>query len=473
MSIAELAGTTDPDVYPDEGPRPADGGFDRTPPHDNDAEQAVLGAMMLATQRSTARVIDEIDAELRDPADFYKPAHETIYRAIIDMYGASTGATPRIDPITVAAELTRRGELAKVGGAAYLHTLVQTVPTTANGPHYAAIIRERAALRQIIQAGTRMVQMGYAATDDADRIAADAMAEVQAAATGTTEATPPLSVADRWETFLDELQAGEDPSALDTPWRDLNDVIQLKPGQLITVGAATAGGKSLFGMNLAAHVALKRNRPALVISLEMGGGELMARLTAAEANINVDRLIRRQCTEQDWERIAKVSDRMANAHNFVLDDSAHLTLSKIRARIRWMTARGHAPAIVVADYLQLMTPEGTSKNPSRAQEVAEISRGLKLIAMEFGIPVVALAQFNRGAVGRRPLVSDFKDSSAIEQDSNIIVLLHRELAEDGTDTGPKAGTVEAIIAKNRNGASGRIVELAFQGHMGRLASMAR
>jgi replicative DNA helicase len=206
--------------------------------------------------------------------------------------------------------------------------------------------------------------------------------------------------------------------------------------------------------------------------MEMGGSELMARLTAAEAGVNLDSLVRRRITEIDWKRIAKISDRLSNAHNFVLDDSPSLTLGKIRARLRWMTSLGNAPAIVVADYLQLLTPENSRGPKNRTQEVSEISRGLKLIAMEFKIPVVALAQFNRGAVGRRPLLSDFKESSAIEQDSNIVLLLHRELAEDGTDTGPKAGQVEVTVAKNRNGAAGRIVDLAFQGHMARLSSMA-
>ncbi|WJV51818.1 replicative DNA helicase [Streptomyces flavofungini] len=460
MSIAELPDTAETD----------DAGFNRVPPNDTGAEQAVLGAMLVPSPATATQVVDEVSSILRGPEDFYRPAHETIYRAILDMYATSIGK-PRIDPITVAAELTKRGELTKVGGASYLHTLVQTVPTAANGAYYAEIVRGRAALRQVIEAGTRMVAQAYAQTEDADQIVQDAMAQVQAAATGTVEAAPPLSVADRWQGFVDELQDGADPNALDTPWPDLNDVIQLKPGQLVTVGAATAGGKSLFGMNLVAHAALKHGKPAMVASMEMSGSELMARLTAAEAGVNLDSLVRRKVTDRDWERIRKISERLATAHHFVLDDSANLSLSKIRARMRWMTARGHAPAIVVADYLQLMTPEGTNKNSNRAQEVADISRGLKLLAVEFQVPVVALAQFNRGAVGRRPLVSDFKESSAIEQDSNIIVLLHRELAEDGTDTGPTSGTVEAIVAKNRNGASGRIVELAFQGHLARLSSM--
>lgn len=442
-----------------------DSGLDRTPPNDLAAEQAVLGAMMLDT-----KVIDRVLTML-DPGEFYRPAHQTIYLTIADLYGRSR--TPTVDPITVADELTKRGEIGKTGGTPYLNTLVASVPTAGNAEHYAEIVHSNAMLRGVIEAAGRAAQRAYLNQAEAPEIVDDAMAELQAAIGGTIGPEVRLSVGDRWIEFLGELEAGLDPRALDTPWMDVNDVIELKPGQLITVGAATGGGKSLLGLNLAGHVALTRGRPVLVASLEMGGSELMARLTAAEATVDLDRLIRRRLTDEDWMKIIKAGPRLQNAHNFVLDDSPNLTLSKIRARVRWMTSTGHAPAMVVADYLQLMTPEGTTASANRATEVATISRGLKLLAMEFEIPVVALAQFNRGAAGRQPVVTDFKDSSAIEQDSNVIVLMHRPLAEDGSDTTDRAGEVDLIIAKNRNGASGRIVPLSFQGHFARLRSMAR
>jgi len=448
--------STPPDDYAD---------FERQPPNDTNAEQAVLGAMMLSTS-----VIDRVLATL-DSGDFYRPAHTTIYLAIRDLYGRSRD--PRIDPITIGEELLGTGELARVGGASYLHGLVNTVPVAANAEHYAEIIRSKAMLRRVIEAGTRAIQRAHGAQGDAAEIIDDAMAELQAAATGTSALEVKLSVGDRWAGFLDELQTGTDPRALNTPWPDLNEAVELKPGQLVTVGAATGGGKSLFGLNLAGHVALTRGRPVLVASMEMGGSELMARLTAAEATVELDHLIRRQVTDSDWQKIIGASDRLQNARNFILDDSPNLTLSKIRARVRWMCSRGEAPAMVVADYLQLMTPENSKATANRANEVAEISRGLKLLAMEFEIPVIALAQFNRGAAGRQPVVTDFKDSSAIEQDSNVIILMHRPLAEDGSDTTERAGEVDLIVAKNRNGATGRIIPLAFQGRYARLRSMAR
>ncbi|MFJ3200965.1 replicative DNA helicase [Streptomyces sp. NPDC086989] len=436
-------------------------------PHNEEAEMAVLGAMLLEKS-----LVEPISAILTGgPADFYKPQHQTIYMTICDLYARSRD--PRIDQITVAAELLANGEISRIGGGAYLSTLVHSVPSTANATYYADLIRESAKLRAVLAATRRATTRALTAASTAAEILDAAMADLQAAASGAPAADVRLSVAERWQGFIDELEVGADPNALDTPWPDLNQVVELKPGQLVTVGAATGGGKSLFGMNLAAHVALTRGKPVLVASMEMGGSELMARLTAAEASIPLDRLIRRKLDEADWGRIFKAAPRLQNAGNFILDDSANLTLGKIRARMRWMTSRGTPPAMVVADYLQLMTPEGTKSNATRANEVAELSRGLKLLAMEFEIPVVALAQFNRNAAGRQPQVTDFKDSSAIEQDSNVIVLLHRPLAEDGSDTTERAGEIDLIVAKNRNGAAGRTVALTFQGHYARLRSMGR
>ncbi|MER5653480.1 replicative DNA helicase [Streptomyces sp. NPDC002131] len=436
--------------------------LERRPPTDAEAERAVLGSMLLS-QHAIDRAVAIVE-----PAAFYNPAHQTIFEAITAVYSRSR--TPKVDPITVGEALGQAGDLNKIGGKDYLHRLVAAVPATSHVERYAEIVRDKALLRTVIETATRAASRAYAQQEEAGEILDDAMAEFQGAATGTSPLEVKLSVGDRWGSFLDELQAGKDPRALDTPWHELNDVVELKPGQLITVGAATGGGKSLLGMNLASHVAIRRNRPALVASLEMGGSELMARLTAAEASVDLDRLIRRKLTDHDWAKVIKTSDRMQNASNFILDDSPNLTLSKIRARLRWMAGHGNPAAIVVADYLQLMTPEGSGSNANRAQEVALLSRGLKLMAMEFEIPVVALAQFNRGSVGRQPLVTDFKDSSAIEQDSNVILLMHRPLAEDGTDTGPRAGEIDVIVAKNRNGANGRIIPLIFQGHYARLAN---
>jgi replicative DNA helicase len=448
-------------------PDATEGGMDLHAPHDEHAEQAVLGAMMLATT-----AINDAETALGDGAAFYKPAHQTIYTAILALHGRPG---VRADPITVAAHLRAAGALEKVGGAGYLHHLVNQVPTAANGAWYAGIVRDTHRLRRIVEFTTRARNNALLAEADPDSITEALMAECQTLlADSTGNAEERLSVADNWEPFIDELSSGTDPHALDSPWHDLNAVAQFKPKELTVVGAATGGGKSLFGMNLAAHIALRRGRPVLVASMEMSRKELLARLTSAEAEVELSRLIRRRLTDDDWQRIAKVSDLLAGAKNFILDDSPALSVAKIRARVRWMAAQGTPPAMVVVDYMQLISPESTRSGEfSRAQEVARISRGLKLLAAEHDVPVIALAQFNRSSVGRKPLVTDFKDSSQIEQDASLILLLHRELAEDGTDTGPRAGEVDLIVGKNRNGQQGTEIALLFQGRYGRLRSLAK
>ncbi|MBD0743518.1 DnaB-like helicase C-terminal domain-containing protein [Streptomyces sp. CBMA152] len=437
------------------------------PPRNLEAEQAVLGGMLLAPLG-----VNDAESVLGQGTAFYWPKHETIYRAVLDLHG-KPGSRP--DPITVADHLKRSGDLDKVGGRNYLHHCVQTIPTAANTAWYADIVQRLYRLRRLLEIGTEMASAARLAEAEPEAILDKASADLQSllaeAAGASTEEG--LSVAANWPAFVDELNAGHDPDALDSPWKDLNEVVQFKPKELTVVGAATGGGKSLLGMNLAAHIALRRSKPVLFASMEMTSKELIARLTAAEAGVKLDHLIRRRLTDDDWARIAKVSGRLQKADQFILDDTAALTVPKIRARVRWMVSQGTPPGLVVVDYMQLITPESSKGgDASRAQEVAKISRGLKLIADEFTVPVIALAQFNRSSVGRKPLVTDFKDSSQIEQDASVILLLHRELAPDGSDTGPTAGTVDLIIGKNRNGQQGREITLNFQGEFGRLRSVA-
>ncbi|WP_042400096.1 replicative DNA helicase [Streptacidiphilus carbonis] len=430
-------------------------------PRDLSAERALLGSMLLGE-----RAIDDATDTLAGPGDYYRTAHATIHTAILEVHG-QPGITP--DPITVGAQLLKVGELDRIGGSEYLHRLVAAVPVSANADWYAGIVRDTAKLRRIYEIAARTVRRSLE-RDNPDDILDTTIADLQALILGSPKDAPKLSVGERWDDFIDQLEAGEDPNALDTPWKDLNEVTSFKPGDLIAVGAETSGGKSLLGFNCAAHVALRRNRPVLVASMEMGGTELLARLTAAEASVNLSRLVNRKLIEPDWERIAKVADRLRNATNFILDDSPGLSLSKIRARVRWMHSTGNPPALVVADYLQLIAPEGPGSR-NRTQEVADISRGLKLLAMEFQVPVMALAQFNRGQVGRKPLVSDFKDSSQIEQDSNVILLISKDIPDDPANPGPDNGVRHLEVGKNRNGPRGREVDLEQQGHYARLVTL--
>lgn len=435
-------------------------------PRDLHAEQAVLGAMLLSK-----RAVDEIVPILGEGRAFYRPANETIYRAIIAVHDAP-GVTA--DPISVAAKLRSDGNWLRVGGDIELSKCVSAVPTAANGAYYAEIVVKLGRLRDLYEIGARMVQRALMADAEPEEIAAAALTELQATlVTVQAGREEKLSVADRWPGFLDELEQHDDPRALDSPWPELNEHVQFKPKELTIVGAATSGGKSLLALNLAAHVAFRRKLPVLVASIEMGGSELLTRLTSAEAAIEMDALTRRKLGDREWTKIARINDRMvgAEATDFILDDSPALTIPKIRSRVRWMDSQGRKPALVVVDYLQIVQPDGANAGKNRTQDVAGISLGLKSIADEFHVPVVALAQFNRNAAGRQPLVTDFKDSSQIEQDASTVLLLHRELDEEGQDTGPNAGKVMLIIAKNRNGRRGVETWLQFEGKYASLRNL--
>lgn len=435
-------------------------------PRDLHAEQATLGAMLLSK-----RAVDEIVPILGEGRAFYRPANETIYQAIVAVHD-TPGVTA--DPISVGDRLRADGNWLRVGGDIALSKCVSAVPTAANGAYYAEIVVKLGRLRELYEIGARMVQRALMADAEPEEIAAAALTELQATLT-TVQAgrEEKLSVADRWPGFLDELEQQDDPRALDSPWPELNAHVQFKPKELTVVGAATSGGKSLLALNLAAHVAFRRKLPVLVASIEMGGSELLTRLTSAEANIAMDALTRRKLGDPEWTKISRINDRMvgAEATDFILDDSPSLTIPKIRSRVRWMDSQGRKPALVVVDYLQIVQPDGANAGKNRTQDVAGISLGLKSIADEFHVPVVALAQFNRSSAGRQPLVTDFKDSSQIEQDASCVLLLHRELDEEGQDTGPNAGKVMLIIAKNRNGRRGVETWLQFEGKYASLRNL--
>ncbi|WP_098010508.1 replicative DNA helicase [Streptomyces sp. sk226] len=434
-------------------------GFERVPPWDLDAEQGSLGGMLLSKDAISAVV-----GKLGKPRDgiFYRPAHETVYRAIFDLWAAGEP----VDPITTAAELVKRGEITKVGGASYLHALVQAVPTAANADYYAEIVLERSKRRRAIETHTKAVQDLYAEDGDTDELIDRSLATLQDLTVATMEA-PKLSVADRWQDYLDQLEQGEDPSAIESPYKDLNDVVSIKAGDLVTIGAETGGGKSLVAIQWGAHVAMRQDKPVLFFSMEMSATSLMSRITACTAKVDLGRLDRKKdITESDWDKIRAVSDQMSRAHNFILEDDGSVTLSTIRARARWMASKGMPVGLIMVDYVQLMEAETKANRGNRTQEVADISRGLKRIAMDFNVPVISLAQFNREAKDRKPQVTDFKESSAIEQDSSVILLMHSPRDSEGEIITPDEITM--TVAKNRNGVKGREIELIKRAHYARL-----
>jgi replicative DNA helicase len=443
-------------------PRDNERKFDRTPPQDLAAEQSVLGGMLMSKD-AIADVISQIKAH-----DFYKPAHETIFDAIIDLYGHGEPA----DAITVVAELNKRGELSRIGGAPYIHDLIAVVPTAANAGYYARIVRERSIMRRLVEAGTRIVQLGYA-TDgaDVDEVVNNAQAEVYNV-TENQQSEDYVVIGDFISDAIDEIEAAQNRTegmvGVPTGFADFDRLTNgLHPGQMIVIAARPAMGKSTLGIDFVRSAAIKHGQTAVVFSLEMSRNEIAMRVIAAEARIHMQKLRNGDMDESDWQRLAAAQTKMQDAPLFI-DDSPNMSLMEIRAKCRRLKQR-HDLKLVVIDYLQLMS--SGKRVESRQQEVSEFSRALKLLAKELEVPVIAISQLNRGPEQRtdkRPAISDLRESGSIEQDADMVVLVHRPDAYEKEH--PRAGEADLIVAKHRNGPTADIT-VAFQGHYSRFVDM--
>lgn len=444
---------------PGEAPR---GPNDRTPPQDNAAEQSVLGSMLLSKD-----AIAEVSEVLRG-VDFYRPAHEQIHDAIIDLYGRSEPA----DPITVAAELQRRGELQKLGGAPYLHTLAANVPIAANAGYYAEIVREKAVLRRLVEAGTKIVQIGYAGEGQVDDMVDQAQAEVfKLTDKRSTEDYVPLS--DIMNDVLDEIEAignrEKGVYGVPTGFADFDDLTNgLHGGQMIIVAARPAMGKSTLALDFCRAASIQNNMASVFFSLEMTRAEIVMRLLSAEAKVALNHIRNGNMQEDDWDKLARKMGEVSAAPMYI-DDSPNLTMMEIRAKSRRLKQK-HDLRLIVIDYLQLMS--SGKKVESRQLEVSEFSRQIKLLAKELDVPVIALSQLNRGPEQRadkRPAMSDLRESGSIEQDADMVILLHREDVYEKESSRP--GEADLLVVKHRNGAT-RDITVAFQGHYSRFVDMA-
>ena len=391
------------------------------------AEQSVLGGMMLSKD-AIADVVEILRGQ-----DFYRPAHETIYEAIIDLYGRGEPA----DAVTVSDELTKRGEINRIGGPAYLHELIQTVPTAANAGYYAEIVGERAVLRRLVNAGTKIVQLGYGEDGEVEDLVNQAQAEIYAVAERRT-AEDYVVLKDVMESTVDEIEAsghrGEGMTGVPTGFYELDELTHgLHPGQMIVIAARPAVGKSTFALDFARSAAIKNNLATVMFSLEMGRNEIAMRLLSAEATIGLQDLRKGTIKDEQWSKIATTMGRMNDAPLFI-DDSPNMSLMEIRAKCRRLKQQ-HELKLVILDYLQLMS--SGKKVESRQQEVSEFSRALKLLAKELQVPVIALSQLNRGPSSARTSgpVSDLRESGSLEQDADMVILLHRE---DAYERDPRA-----------------------------------
>ncbi|MGW5359318.1 replicative DNA helicase [Actinopolymorpha pittospori] len=403
------------------------------PPQDLAAEQCVLGSMLLSKD-AIADVIEEIRG-----TDFYRPAHETVYEAVLDLYGRGEPA----DAVTVAAELQRKGDLGRIGGAPYLHTLIASVPSAANAGYYAAIVREKAILRRLVEAGTKITQIGYSGDGDIDDVVDRAQAEIY----GVTEKRSSEDYAvlgEIMESALDEIEAigsrGGQMVGVPTGFTDLDALTNgLHPGQLIVVAARPGVGKSALALDFARAASVKNGLASVIFSLEMSRTEITMRLLSAEARVPLHHMRQGSMSDDDWARLARRMGEVSSAPLYI-DDSPNMTLMEIRAKCRRLRQRNDL-RLVVLDYLQLMT--SGKRVESRQVEVAEFSRNLKLLAKELGVPVVALSQLNRGPEQRtdkRPMLSDLRESGCLTADTRLMradtgheVSLGELLASDARD----------------------------------------
>lgn len=434
------------------------------PPQDLAAEQSVLGALLLSK-----RATDVPTAVLRllQPQHFFKPAHQTIYTCIRDQYEQ---AQP-VDAITVCYELERRQQLLGVGGAPYLHTLLDTVPTAANADYYAQIVADKADLRLLRDSGALFQRLADSNGDVLSTLesARDRLCERIDALSSTS--TDDETVGDLQNEFLEHLNrvaAGED-KGIPTGFTDLDNVTNgLHAGQLITIAARPGIGKSGLALDMARSAAVQHGYPTLMFSLEMSRMELMERFYAAEARVRSGDMRSGKMTDEDWSRLAR---RVGETHEVPLyiNDEPNLTVTDIRAQSRRMQQQ-HDIRLVVVDYMQLVTGSGTGER--REQEVSEISRGLKLLGKELGVPVVAVAQLNRGPEQRtdkKPQLGDLRESGSIENDSDMVILIHRPDATERDD--PRMGEADLILAKNRSGPQATIT-VAHQLHYSRFVNLA-
>jgi len=436
----------------------------RTPPHSVEAEQAVLGGLMLDGNAWDA-VADVVSA-----ADFYRRDHRLIFEAIAEV-AEIRGVC---DFITICEHLERKGRLEEVGGQAYVGLIVKDTPSAVNVRAYAEIIRERSILRQLATAGA---EIAAAATDGRGRLASELVDEAERrvfeiAERGSRGRAGFRAVRDILPETIDRLdtlhQSPSEVRGVPTGFTQLDRKTSgLQPGELVVIAGRPSMGKSTLAVNIAEYAAIEKGVPAAIFTMEMSSEQMTLRMISSLGRVNQSHLRTGQFTDEDWSRIQGAMAQLSGAPIY-LDESPALTPTELRARARRLK-RERGLGLVIVDYLQLMQVPGTKEN--RATEISEISRSLKALAKELAVPVIAISQLNRAVEQRtdkRPVMSDLRESGAIEQDADLIALIYREEVYDQNTT--RRGIADIIIAKQRNGPIGE-VQLTFLGEYTRFENL--
>ncbi|MDP5130131.1 MAG: replicative DNA helicase [Paraglaciecola sp.] len=439
----------------------------KIPPHSIEAEQSVLGSMLIAPD-----AWDKV-AELVNDEDFYNRSHQIIFRAILRLLSKSQP----IDLITVSEDLEERNELEDAGGFAYLGELARNTPSAANVTAYAQIIKERAVTRELIGVAHEIAEAGYNPegrnSGEILDMAESKVFEIAEKRTGKDEG--PKNVESVLGKTIDRLEilvkSNKEVTGVSTGYTDLDKKTSgLQPSDLIIVAARPSMGKTTFAMNLCENAMLLETKPVLVFSLEMPSEQIMMRMLASLSRVDQTKIRTAQLNDEDWARISNTMAMLKDKDNLFIDDSSGLTPMDVRTRARKLARDRGGISLIMIDYLQLMRVPSLSDN--RTLEIAEISRSLKALAKELEVPVVALSQLNRGLEQRadkRPINSDLRESGSIEQDADLIMFIYRDEVyhEESTDK----GVAEIIIGKQRNGPIGTS-RLTFQGQFSRFDNYA-
>ena len=421
----------------------------RVPPHSIEAEQAVLGGLMLAPES-----YDRVNEQLNE-GDFYRRDHQMIYRAIREL---SERDRP-FDAVTLGEWFESQGKLELVGDGAYLIELASTTPSAANIAAYAEIVRDKAVLRQLIQVGTDIVNDGFQpeGRDSSELLSAaekSVFAIAEQGARGRTDfVAMPGALKDAFEELRNRFENGGNITGLPTGYADFDAMTAgLQPTDLIILAARPAMGKTTFALNIAEYAAIKSKKGVAVFSMEMSASQLAMRLISSNGRINASRLRTGQREDEDWSRVTGAI-RMLKETKIFIDDTPGVSPEVLRSKCRRLK-REHDLGLIVIDYLQLMSVPGNSEN--RATEISEISRSLKGLAKELNVPVIALSQLNRSLETRtdkRPVMADLRESGAIEQDADMIVFIYRDDYYN-KENSPDKGLAEIIIGKHRGGPTG-------------------
>ena len=436
----------------------------KIPPHDTEAEQAVLGSML--TDQDA--VLDAI--ETLKPEDFYREDNKYVYEAILNLYNK---AEP-IDIITVKSELTSMGKFEVVGGFEYLGGLPDKVPLSSNASKYIKIVEEKSILRQLIKASNEMIDLGYAQSEDVEAIMDQAEKKIYDIMQGQNHKGFAVLKDVLVESFaeIEKLYNQKEPiTGVPTGFADLDyKTAGLHNSDLILIAARPAMGKSAFALNIASHAAINAKVPVALFNLEMSKSQLVNRMLCSEAMVDSNKIRTGKIEEDDWTKLATALGPLSEAPIYI-DDTAGITVAEIRAKCRKLKLEKNI-GLVVIDYLQLIQGSG-KRNSSREQEISEISRSLKILAKELDIPVIALSQLSRAAEQRqdhRPMLSDLRESGAIEQDADIVMFLYRD--DYYNPDSEKKNIAEVILAKHRAGSTGT-VELLWMGNYTKFANIDR